>query len=46
MISLGTTFWVFYQILSTNSNSLRKCIEISYSLGNFYVRIIGRGFKG
>ena len=44
MISLGTTLWVFYQILSTNS--LRKCIEISFSLGNFYVRIVGRGFKG
>ena len=44
MINLGTTLWVFYQILLTNF--LRKCIEISLSLGNFYVRIIGRGFKG
>ena len=44
MISLGTTLGVFYQILLTNS--LRKCIEISLSLGNFYVRIIGIGFKG
>ena len=38
------TLWVFYKNLSTMS--LRKCIEISYSLGNYYVRIIDRGFKG
>ena len=44
MISLGTTLWVFCQILLTNS--LKKCIEISYSPGHFYVRIIGRRFKG
>ena len=44
MISLGTTLWVFCQILLTNS--LKKCREISYSPGNFYVRIIGRRFKG